>query len=239
MSLKLNLLKRVKHRLGKIVAQCPACAETGGDSKGVHLAVYPDGKFGCTARPMDKVHRRRIAELAGDQTRLVKPWKLKLHVHVVKFGSQPHFELGTPIRSLARSNVEKLNAVGSSPSEVSGANNPGQNGRIFSIEQIHKNKSGKINTDTIYIKGPIKASESSVNPTTVAPSELSDLVIAQALAMFGGKIVAHIPPDEIVPRRFHDVLATWAPTRTHPGLQGYTPRRVLGWTKRGSRIYEW
>lgn len=237
MSLKLSLLKKVKHLPNKIVAQCPACAETGGDSKGAHLAVYPEGRFGCTANPKDKAHRRRIAELVGDKTRQVKAWTLRLHGHVVLSGKQPRVDPGTPISSLARDNVEKLKTIGNTQSEVSVATNPGQFGHLFSIEPIHKNKSGKINRDTVYIEGPIKASETSVTPTTLTQSGMSDEVIAKALVVFGGKIVAVVPPDGIVPARFRDVLATCPQTRNHRGLQGSVPLRLLGWTVRGRPIY--
>ncbi len=53
---------------GKIIAQCPACAEAGGDKSGEHLVIMADGKFGCIAYPgMDgEQHRKRIFELAGN-----------------------------------------------------------------------------------------------------------------------------------------------------------------------------
>ena len=50
---------------GEIVAQCPACAAAGGDSKGDHLIVFPDGKFGCVAHSKDKAHNRKILKLVG------------------------------------------------------------------------------------------------------------------------------------------------------------------------------
>jgi hypothetical protein len=52
---------------GKMTGRCPACAEEGGDRKGEHLVIYPDGKFGCVLYPGEDghEHRQRIWELAG------------------------------------------------------------------------------------------------------------------------------------------------------------------------------
>jgi hypothetical protein len=47
--------------------RCPACAEAGGDRKGQHLRIYPDGKFGCCVHPADNEHRRRIFALVGER----------------------------------------------------------------------------------------------------------------------------------------------------------------------------
>jgi hypothetical protein len=59
-------LKNVKNkRDGAIEAQCPACAAGGGDTKGAHLIVHSDGKFGCVANPQDKVHNKEILNLVG------------------------------------------------------------------------------------------------------------------------------------------------------------------------------
>ena len=53
---------------GRIVAQCPACAEAGYDKSGNHLTVWPSGKFSCCVNPGDHAHNRRIFELCGDKT---------------------------------------------------------------------------------------------------------------------------------------------------------------------------
>ena len=56
----------VKKPNGMFTARCPACSEEGADSKGEHLAVFPDGRFGCVVSPKDKEHNKRIYALAGD-----------------------------------------------------------------------------------------------------------------------------------------------------------------------------
>lgn len=61
----LRKLKNAVEKNGKTIARCPACAARGGDSKGEHLVVFPDGKFGCVANPRDNPHKRQILELAG------------------------------------------------------------------------------------------------------------------------------------------------------------------------------
>jgi hypothetical protein len=53
---------------GRIVAQCPACAEAGHDKSGNHLTIWPSGKWSCCVNPRDKAHNRRIFELCGDKT---------------------------------------------------------------------------------------------------------------------------------------------------------------------------
>ena len=66
--LNLNKLKKVVQKDGKIEAQCPACAAAGADSTGNHLAVFPDGKFGCVAHPDDEAHRKAIFKLVGQSS---------------------------------------------------------------------------------------------------------------------------------------------------------------------------
>jgi hypothetical protein len=96
---------------------------------------------------------------------------------------------------------------------------------------------GKKIGNPVHIGLPYPPSEVSENAIARNLPETSEDVVTKALALFGGKIVAIIPPDAAVPGRFRDVLADWRPTRNHPGLEGYTPRRLIGWTKRGSPVY--
>lgn len=65
LSLDLSLLERRRERSGRIIARCPACAETGGDTKCEHLVIFSSGKFACAAMPQDREHRRRIFALVG------------------------------------------------------------------------------------------------------------------------------------------------------------------------------
>lgn len=66
MSLDVAKLEKVRELAGGIVqARCPACAEGGGDRKGEHLRIYPDGRYGCCVHPKDGEHRKRIFALAG------------------------------------------------------------------------------------------------------------------------------------------------------------------------------
>lgn len=67
MSLDLLKLEKVCVHAEKTIARCPACAETGGDSKGKHLVVWADGRYGCAANPKDKKHRSRIWALIGEK----------------------------------------------------------------------------------------------------------------------------------------------------------------------------
>lgn len=63
--INLALLEKVKQRGGKIIARCPACAEDQRDRSGEHLAIFPDGRFACSAHAGDHEHRRRIFALVG------------------------------------------------------------------------------------------------------------------------------------------------------------------------------
>ena len=66
MSLDAAKLEKVRELAGGVVqARCPACAEGGGDRKGEHLRIYPDGRYGCCVHPKDGEHRKRIFALAG------------------------------------------------------------------------------------------------------------------------------------------------------------------------------
>lgn len=83
---------------GKVTAQCPACAQEGGDSKGVHLVVYSGGAFSCSKYPNDKKHNAKILRLVGlngnatssfsvnpvanePPKELISAEKIKLHLH--------------------------------------------------------------------------------------------------------------------------------------------------------------
>ncbi len=70
MALDLSKLENVKQRGGKTIAQCPACAEEGGDEKGEHLVIQPNGRFGCVTNPgqQGREHRKKIFKLAGKKS---------------------------------------------------------------------------------------------------------------------------------------------------------------------------
>jgi hypothetical protein len=78
MSLDLSKLENVRTRGDKIIAQCPACAESDQDHTCEHLIVDQRGRFGCVVYPgrgpEAKAHRRRIFELVGD--REIKPLRV-------------------------------------------------------------------------------------------------------------------------------------------------------------------
>jgi hypothetical protein len=67
MALDVSLLTKVRTRGGRMIARCPACAESGGDRKGNHLFILEDGRFGCVNYAGDREHRRRIWELVGQE----------------------------------------------------------------------------------------------------------------------------------------------------------------------------
>ncbi len=73
--LDLSILKNLRIRGDKVIAQCPVCAAEGRDSKGQHLVIFNDGQgaFSCIAAPRDKVHNRAIAAIAGLDARSMRP----------------------------------------------------------------------------------------------------------------------------------------------------------------------
>ena len=86
---------------GGYVAQCPACAEVGGDKQGQHLKVDAAGRFCCVinAGKDGDAHRKRIFALAGEPLK-PKDWTPRPQAVVrrqaVSIKSalfQPHVEL--------------------------------------------------------------------------------------------------------------------------------------------------
>lgn len=70
MKLDLSKLQNVRHLSGgKTTARCPACAAGGGDTKGDHLVIFANGKFGCVKYPQDKAHNKAILKVAGSNGR--------------------------------------------------------------------------------------------------------------------------------------------------------------------------
>ncbi len=70
MSLDVKKLEKVRELANGVTqARCPACAEGGGDKKGEHLRIYPDGRYGCCVHPKDAQHRKRIFALVGERQR--------------------------------------------------------------------------------------------------------------------------------------------------------------------------
>ncbi len=58
---------KAKYQSGKLIAQCPACAASGGHEAGNYPVIFNggDGKWECFEFFGDKDHRRRIAEEVG------------------------------------------------------------------------------------------------------------------------------------------------------------------------------
>lgn len=65
MSLDRTRLENVRFRGGKLIARCPACAESGADRSGDHLAVFESGAYHCLLYPKGDPHQRRIWDLLG------------------------------------------------------------------------------------------------------------------------------------------------------------------------------
>ena len=68
--LDLSLLYNVVYHGTKITARCPACTAEGADTLGIHLVVYPNGKYACVKYQGDKNHNRHIWKLVGLKRKL-------------------------------------------------------------------------------------------------------------------------------------------------------------------------
>jgi len=102
MALDISKLENVvKKAGGRFTARCPACAEVGADTKGEHLAVFADGKFGCVVHPGDKKHRKRIYALAGggeDNRKIsVNVFKVKKSSIIMDLSAYPRFSNKTEL----------------------------------------------------------------------------------------------------------------------------------------------
>ncbi|RYD31845.1 MAG: hypothetical protein EOP85_22335, partial [Verrucomicrobiaceae bacterium] len=103
MSLDISQLKMSRMKGGKIIAQCPACAACGGDTKGEHLFINADESWGCVLYPGDdgKAHRKDIHALAGlndsKSAQKSKQWiSLPAAPENAPFPNLHHYEHGRP-----------------------------------------------------------------------------------------------------------------------------------------------
>ncbi len=74
MALDISKLGNIKQRGNNTIARCPACAEDGRDTKGNHLFINNEGRFGCVLYPREEgiLHRKRIFELVGMKLQIPK-----------------------------------------------------------------------------------------------------------------------------------------------------------------------
>lgn len=79
MGIDLSKLENIKQHGLKVIARCPACAETGNDRKGEHLFIEQSGRFGCVVFPGTDghKHRQRIFELIGIKTGVPSGFKIR------------------------------------------------------------------------------------------------------------------------------------------------------------------
>jgi hypothetical protein len=82
MSLDLDRLEKPRLHGGKLIARCPACAETGADKSCEHLFVADEGLgvFGCIVNPgpAGDAHRKRIWQIVGKSEKPGQPFPLPL-----------------------------------------------------------------------------------------------------------------------------------------------------------------
>jgi len=235
MPLQRSLLKKAKQHGDKLVAQCPACAEMGGDSKGVHLVIYPDERFGCVAYPKDKAHRRRIAELVGDKRYPTKSWQLMRkskdaprHPSSNSAGAlvQPQSCYG-PIPSLTVEAIQIARATAKQPSEAS---------ESVIVDAVSDASDASFPYPYKEIEGvPVQGDSLLYAGYGETTSDPSDDIVQRAAAMFSGK-VRHFAPSTPLPPSLAGVLRDWKHRPTSVLLPPAGPR-LLGWSRKGKPIY--
>jgi hypothetical protein len=114
-SLDVKRLELARELAGGIFqARCPACAEDGGDRKGEHLRIYPDGRFGCCVHPKDREHRRRIHALVGERT----PRLIEVRVAAPNQGGEVVRGILGRLGRVFGSPIEERNSKGVSPGRL-------------------------------------------------------------------------------------------------------------------------
>src|SRR5512137_2673525 len=111
MRLDIGKLEKARELAGGIVqAGCPACAEGGGDRKGEHLRIYPDGRYGCCVHPKDAQHRKRIFALAGERERRQFTVKVATAVRPAEPARSVRGDLAEALRTLRTPKSESVSS---------------------------------------------------------------------------------------------------------------------------------
>lgn len=136
MSLEVKKLELVRELVNGVVqARCPACAEAGGDTKGEHLRIYPDGRYGCCVHPKDGQHRKRIFALAGER----EPRSFTVRVAATSKPAEParsvRNDLAGALRTLRTGNSESVSTDGRSNDDFRTLRTPISNPRAYAREE--------------------------------------------------------------------------------------------------------
>ena len=149
MSLNLTKLENVRTIHGKTIARCPACAEGEHHSKGEHLVIMPDNRFGCILFPVDagKGHRRRILELAGDEVSKQR--------ESVRISVRRPLYVTSPRKAGVVVDLDRLGCIGVDPppsprsdgggceagskEKISDSDSCGRDGRVFLTHALREN----------------------------------------------------------------------------------------------------
>lgn len=197
MGLQIDLLEKPRTISGgRIQARCPACAESGGDTQGEHLVVYPDGRFGCCLHPGDKQHRKRIFALVGK--------KRSIPVITVRRASRDQparqwtsvsvtMNLPAPPTAANRDSELPVPSVpesksGSSPSPVGTLGTP-----FFNLRALQE-KTGYTHIHTHgSLEHPSQASQNSRPIHTSMPTAMSASPSTHRPGIIGGRVVSPSP----------------------------------------------
>lgn len=216
MSLDLSRLENVRQCGGKTIARCPACAEEDRDTKGVHLVIYQDGKFGCVTCPgaPGHEHRKRILALAGDPaTRrrgaclirvhrpaaLIKPKSPEREVDLGRIGRVD------PARLQSRLTDDVGCADDSLPEIASDPDNSGRLGRLFPTPALRKQQD--ITRDGVERENGLHITRSiGAKPSEASGVSGHDPLTARALAILSSYRQADTAAQDIDPETGYPII---------------------------------
>ena len=216
MSLDPSRLENVRQCGGKTIARCPACAEEDRDTKGVHLIIYQDGKFGCITCPgaPGHEHRKRILALAGDPaTRRRGACLILIHrpAALMKPKSpEREVDLGRIVRvDPARLQSRLADDVGgaddSLPEIACDPDNSGRLGRLFPTPALRKQQD--ITCDGVERENGVHITRSiGAKPSEASGVSGDDPLIIAALAQFSKSRQATLAAQDIDPETGHPII---------------------------------
>lgn len=220
MSLDLSRLENVRQRGDKTVARCPACAEENRDTKGEHLVIYQDGRFGCVANPgaAGKSHRQRIFALAGEphcrsrgacMVRVRRPAASNLQQVAGLLDGIGRF--GRVALTYARTREHNPVQTGGEHEDMlthtrEGGKNPSNPSNAVQPETRQADEASR--PAVSFVRAPSAKPSQTIPPPTreTPPPECGDPLMAKALATFNGHRQADTAAQDIDPETGYPII---------------------------------
>ena len=236
-------------------AQCPACAETGGDHTKSHLKIFKDGRFGCAVHPDDPTHRKRIWALAGDRdtpantsktlpgTPVEKPSQTSPQIPPPRPPRPPDSGIDRVNDAISRA-FRRAAATKSYPAQVlptasEMASQPSKKGKedvwdVFSpTTRVRIENEVEVTSIVIRSEKPVP----SATPSDAAKNTAE--TPAEVPLDEDGNPDWSVPPDAVSNPDFDDVLATWpAWKEANPETDIEPDRKPVARRPNGTMLYE-